>query len=151
MHPDIVAHQSRLNSTLAFARKLVDAEAQGHFARYICVLTSGFIEQAIRVHFGAYAQTHASPELVRFISKELETFQNPKVGKVIALLQKFSEDWAREVQRGIEGRISDHVDSIVARRHEIAHGKPSGLSLGTATEYMKSAFEFLEVICSKCA
>ena len=48
-----------------------------------------------------------------------------------------------------EGR-KDAIDSIMANRHLIAHGKNSGISLVRVKDYLEKSIEVIEFIENQC-
>ena len=103
-------------------------ELQSQWARYLCVLVSGFLETSICAIYGEFARRTASPYVANFVKCELGSFQNPKMGKIIELTRAFNSKWANELESKTAGKLKEAVDSIVANRHQIAHGRDVGIT-----------------------
>lgn len=112
-----------------------DAELQSHWARYLCVIVSGFLENAVEVLLVEYTSKRASEEIIQFVSRELGQFQNPKFGKIADVLGMFSSEWKKNVDVLTSEEIKDAVNSVVNNRHQIAHGQSTGISLATIRQY----------------
>ena len=128
-----------------------DAEIRSHWARYLCVLVSGFIEVSIRTLLSAYAEDKSGARVANFVEHELKGFQNPKMGKILDLVGAFSREWQEQVEDISDVELKDAVDSVVASRHQIAHGRTVGLSYVTIKKYYEgvvTAIENIETVIS---
>ena len=130
----------------------LDSELQSHWAKYLCVLTAGFIENALKEILMSYVRGKASPQVINFASSMLKQIQNPKAKRFKEKIGLFSQDWLNELVVFLEtdGR-GEAIDSIMANRHLIAHGKASNISLAQLKGYFNKSVEVvdkLEQICS---
>jgi len=123
-----------------------DPEIQAHFARYLCVLASGFLEVSVRSILTEYSKSRAVPEIANFVEESLDEFQNPKMQKILDWLRCFSAVWADEVERKTNGQLKDSVDSIVANRHQIAHGASVGVTPARVRAFYEDAVKVVEMI-----
>ena len=80
----------------------------------------------------------------------MERFQNPKMETVIQLVGAFSQDWADNLKTETRDQLKDHIDSLVANRNQIAHGKDVGLSHVRLNDYYQSAVKVIELIEEQC-
>jgi hypothetical protein len=116
----------------AFARApdhSADIELQADFAKYLCVLTSGYLESALCALILGYTQSRCSPEIASFVEKQLGPWTNPKTEKIIDLLGAFSQTWREDLTAYLVDERKDSVNSLVTLRHKIAHGESVGTSL----------------------
>ena len=128
-----------------------DDELLAHWARYLCILTSGFLEVSIREIYGEYARTKAAPNVANFVSDQLRRFQNPNMDKILRLTRSFSSEWGKNLENGTQGELKASVDSIVANRHNIAHGVPVGITYGAIKRYYENAKKVIDMIINQCA
>ncbi len=128
-----------------------DMELQAHWAKYLCVLVSGFIETSIRSIYGAYAKTRADQKVSRYVDHKLDSFQNPKMQRILDLTAQFSPDWERNLKNATEGEIKDAVDSIVANKNMIAHGESVGITYSRVESYYKNVLKVVELIDKQCS
>jgi hypothetical protein len=142
----ISQNKDRLDSLFEQAKQIKDAELLGHWSRYLCVLTSGFIETSIQTILLDYADKKAAPEISHFVSQQVKSFQNAKMEKILRLLEDFSPKIAEDVEAATEGELKDSVDSIVQNRHQIAHGQNTGISLVTVRKYYLNVVRVIEIV-----
>lgn len=127
-----------------------DAEMQAHWARYLCVLVSGFLENAVREIFTRYAREKAMPYVANYVENQLDRFQNPNMQRIFEIAGAFNPQWREELQKKTAGELGDSVDSIVNLRHQIAHGGSAGLSFVIMQTYYKNAKKVVEIINEQC-
>ncbi|MBI4638264.1 MAG: hypothetical protein HY727_18150 [Candidatus Rokubacteria bacterium] len=150
--PDVSRAKQRLDYVFDLAGKLPDEpEVLSHWARYLCVLVSGFLETSIRGIYGKYAQNKAAPNIARYVEVELDDFQNPNMPKILDLVGSFNPEWRIELEAASAGAPKEAVDSIVANRHNIAHGQTVGISLVRIRDYYQRAMKVLELIEEQCS
>jgi hypothetical protein len=118
--------------------------------RHLCVLTSGFLEVAVTEVLAEYATMRANPLVQRYVRKNLDQFQNPKLQKIVDLVSRFDPAWGMVFSQRVTAQQKDAVDSIVANRHLIAHGRQVGISLGNMREYYRGATQVVEVLAAVC-
>lgn len=128
-----------------------DLELQAHWARYICVLASGLLENAVAELYSDYVRRRASPSVAAFANATLTAVQTPKTQKLLDIAGRFESRWREELTLYVDsdGR-RDAIDSIIANRHLIAHGKNAGITLARLKEYLAKAIEVLEYIEEQC-
>ncbi len=125
-------------------------EFQAHWARYLCVLVSGYIEIAIPAVLSTYTSAQAGPFVISYVEKQLDHFHNPKFGRIIDLISAFNPAWADSIKTSSEGAIIDHVNSIVANRNQIAHGRDTGVTLVRVRDWFTSAKALIRSLESLC-
>lgn len=128
-----------------------DTDLQSHWARYLCILVSGFLETSVRIIYREYAKKKATPQVANFVEGKLEDFQNPKMEKILQLTGLFSKEWANELRLETEGELKDAVDSIANNRNQIAHGGSVGISYSQIKSYYDRAIEVIELIENQCS
>jgi hypothetical protein len=135
------------NKIAAFS---VEPELQSHWARYLCILVSGFLETSVRAIYSEYAKNKAAPYIVNYVEGRLGDFQNAKMEKILQLTRLFSREWESNLRDATEGNLKDAVDSIVINRHKIAHGEDVGISYVRIKEYYQAAIKVVELIEKQC-
>jgi len=133
------------------AATAADLELQAHWARYICVRSSGFLENAIEEIFGAFVRGAASQPVVNFATRALGRVQNPKAGRFIEIAESFKPSW----KAGLEGFLQDDgrdeaINSIMTNRHKIAHGEDSDITMARVIQYLNKSVKVLEFIEQQC-
>ena len=126
-------------------------ELQAHWARYLCVLAAGFIENALADVYSAYARSSSSPSISNYVEATLGKIQNPKANRFLETARAFNTDWEDTLRDFLDkdGR-REAIDSIMTNRHLIAHGKDSGISLVRVSEYLEKSVQVVEFIENQC-
>ena len=150
-NPEVARRQQRLNHVFSqissFAEHL---ELQAHWASYLCILVSGFLESSLRTIYAEYARHKSAPNVSNFVQRRLRGFQNPNMEAIIQLTSSFNPDWARDLKDATDGELKDAVDSIVANRHRIAHGESVDITYIRIKGYYAKTNEIIEFIENQC-
>lgn len=127
---------------------LDDAEKIGHWGRYACVTCTGYLEVALRLVIQNYVQSKATAEIAAYVVRDMEAVQNPKAERIVKVLRCFSDHWADAMDGyfAANPEVKDAIDSLMANRHLIAHGRPCSISLGRVTSYFEQADQAIEFI-----
>lgn len=137
--------RKRLDATFARApAPNADLESQADFAKYLCVLVSGFFENALVALLLDYAERRSAPEVVSFVDRKLDRWTSPKAEKIIDLFGAFSPDWRDALSNYLVDERKDSINSLVALRHKIAHGESVGTSLSQVRAHYKAILEVVE-------
>lgn len=144
---EVVRLKKRLDSTFArMPPPTSDIEVQADFARYLCVLVSGFFENAIIALILDFAQRRSAPEVTLFIEKQLDHWTNPNVEKICLLLGCFDPDWRKKAEAYLIDERKEGVNSLVALRHKIVHGESVGTSLSQVKAYYQTILNVVSFI-----
>ena len=130
-----------------------DIQLQGHWGRYLCVLAAGLLENGLREVYTEFARSAASPHVANFARKMLENIYNPKAQRFIETARAFDQRWARELEDFLENdgaARKNSIDSIMANRHQIAHGRTTSISVVRVRDYLDKAVEVIDFIESQC-
>lgn len=127
-------------------------EMQAHWARYICVLTSGFVENIVRDLYGQYVTKGSySPAVIRYAKKQLDGVQNPRSSRLIEIAAAFDPAWGRELNAFLALDYRDEaLNSIMSNRHLIAHGRSSHITVASVSAYLSKIVEVAEYIEGQC-
>lgn len=150
----IISQQlARINNLISSTNESTkeSLELQSHWAKYICVLTAGFLENAIAQVYSDFAK-QCSPEFIhRHISQYVSKIQNPKSTKFVEVAKSFKVEWGQELEIFIDDKgRSEAIGNIMKNRHLIAHGKSSQITLVQIKEYLKRSVEVLDFIEKQC-
>jgi RiboL-PSP-HEPN len=128
-------------------------ELQAEWARYLCVLSAGLLENAIKIIYSEFAKSKVSLPIANYISSNLSPIRSPKPQKFLETAAIFKEDWRLELENYLDdnGR-GDAIDSIMNHRHLVAHGKSrnSNITLTRLKDYLARCIEALEFIEEQC-
>lgn len=123
-----------------------EGEVQGHLSKHICVLASGMIENTVRECLTRFAYKRSEFNVQRYVESSLEGFQNPKWENITKLIGRFDEEWPEQLFQKIGEPAKDAINSVVANRHNIAHGRQGGPSLAVMKNYFKEIERFLNAL-----
>lgn len=127
-------------------------EMQAHWARYLCVLTSGYVENVVRDLYGQYVRkTSYSAPVIRYTTRQLDSVQNPRPEKLVQIAAAFDASWGRNLEEYLRQEYrSDAVNAIMSHRHLIAHGRSSNITVGQVNLYLGKVIEVAEFIEGQC-
>lgn len=123
-------------------------ELQGHWGRYACLLSAGYFEIALRLVIQKRVENKATPEIQRFVLQGMEAIQNPKAERFCKVIRSFSAEWGDQLDKYFldNAEVKEAIDSLMANRHLIAHGKPCSISVGRVSGYFKSGDKVIEYL-----
>ena len=124
-----------------------ELELQAHWAKYLCVLVSGVLENALVELYQDFSSRAASEPVANFAGSRLAKIQNPNADRFLQTARSFKISWGDELESFLEsdGR-KDAIDSVMNNRHQIAHGKSSGITVARVRSYLDKAEEVLDFI-----
>jgi len=126
-------------------------ELQAHWARYLCVLSAGFIENALTEVYTEYAKACSHINVANFVSAKLARVHNPKSSRFLETARGFDKSWEQGLDEFLSlGGRREAIDAIMSNRHLIAHGKDSGISLVRVKDYLGKSVEVVEFIENQC-
>lgn len=152
---EIAKQLQRLHNLIQKSNEVTDSniELQAHWAKYLCILSAGLIENALKEIYMEFAQTKVSKPVANFVSSNLSPIRNPKTQKFLDIAAAFNPIWKDELESYVKdnGR-EEAIDSIMNHRHLIAHGKhhDSRISLADIKEYLAKSIEVVEFIEEQC-
>lgn len=127
-------------------------EMQGHWAKYLCVLTSGFVENVVRIVYGEYVKKNSySSAVIRYATKQLEDIQNPRPDRLVKIASSFDASWGKQLESFLEQDFrAEAINSIISNRHLIVHGRNSSITVGQVKSYLGKIVEVAEFIEGQC-
>ena len=139
--------RSRIAATLTRAPlPTADPEVQSDFAKYFCVLVTGLLETALTALVLEVAQRRSAPEIARYVERHLDRWTNPNCEKIAQLLGDFSPGWRSSIEGYLVDERKDAVNSLVALRHQIAHGENVGTTLGQVKRYYATVIDVIDFV-----
>ncbi|MCA6502877.1 MAG: hypothetical protein IM585_11650 [Pseudanabaena sp. M135S2SP2A07QC] len=150
---EILRYQRELDDLFEKVSSLnSDPEMQSHWAKYLCVRVSGFLEVAVSTIYKKYAKNKASPFVVNYVERQLSSFQNPKMEKILNITRSFNPKWAEDIELELSKNteIKDSIDSIVEVRNKIAHGENIGITYSKMKGYYKNALKLVNLLEEQC-
>lgn len=141
--------KKRLDATFSRSpSSSTDFEVQSDFAKYLCVLVSGFFENAIVALVLDYVERRSAPEVATFVERQLDRWTNPNSEKISNLFGSFDTDWRLALEGYLIDERKDSINSLVALRHKIAHGESVGTSLSQIKAHYRVITEVVDYIAN---
>jgi len=102
-------------------------ETQAHSAKYLAVLVSGYLEQAIKEILLDYSTSGSRAQISRYIAETWPSSQNMSTKNIKTLLKKFDTKWSDDFSSWLdeEANRKGDINSIISWRNSIAHGQES--------------------------
>ena len=149
------AEVSRLKQQLDATFKRVknagqEPELQSDFARYLCVLVSGYIERAIVALVLEHAREKGAPTLQHFVERRTKKFANPNANRIQELLGDFDSSWQEKLWEFLDDEKKSAINSIVSQRNVIVHGGSSGITYYSISEYYQQAQRVIDRVAKLC-
>jgi len=116
-------------------------DLQAELAKLACILASGYLEVACEEIFSAYTEPRSNGSVGRYVNRHLRRLRNVKSERLLQLVGAFDPERRSEVEEEIRGRLADSINSIVANRNLVAHGRDVGLTLVRVKQYYDDARE----------
>lgn len=129
-----------------------DDEMRSHIAKYVCILCSGFLENAIHSVYSDYVKRETSSHsLISFATITLNKIQNPNSEKFRDIAKSFKPEWEPLLNSFLQDEErSSAVNYIIRDRHKIAHGKDSNITLTSIREYHNKTVQVIEFLENQC-
>jgi hypothetical protein len=98
---------------------------QTHNAKYLAVLVSGYLEQAVKELLLHYTNQGTRSQISKYVEKTWPISRNMKVNSIETILNQFDSKWGDEFQAWLseDDERKQHINSIVEWRNSIAHGQ----------------------------
>jgi hypothetical protein len=151
MSGESTRYKNKLDALFEKVKEIQDMELKSEWAKYLCVLVSGYLEVSIREIHVEYARRRADENVTNYVSKTLDGFLNPKMNKILELISMFNKQISDEIKLLTNGELAASVDSIVNNRHNIAHGRNTSLSYVNIKTYYDNVVKVVRLLKEKLA
>jgi len=138
--------RARLDATFTRIGSLSteDLEVHSDFARYLCVLVSGFVETALSELAAQHCRKRSAPTVSNYAQSKLARLQNVKSERLLKLMGSFEPKMRAEIEEFIDGPRKDALDSVVDLRNKIAHGESVAVTYIRIKDYYKRISEIID-------
>lgn len=153
--PDRQKYRTRIKSLIDKPPTASDGigselEVHAHWAKYTCVLISGFIEQAIKEIVLEHASATAAPRIRRYVEGTWPSSKNMRCDAISDILANFDDAWTVKFSIWIgEGERKKEINEIIKWRNDIAHGKESNttnVTISSVKTKFKIACELVDFL-----
>lgn len=149
---EVERQRQKLDATFKRASNIGgDAELLSDFARYLCVLVSGFLEQAVIELVLEHVRTRSDISIQRHVEQGLRRFTTANTQRIIELLGSFDSDWHIDLEKYLVDEYKDAVNSVIDLRHTISHGRSVGVTMARVQDYYVRVKHVVEHIADLCS
>ncbi|MYC47061.1 MAG: hypothetical protein F4X45_01835 [Chloroflexi bacterium] len=129
------------------SKMLADPDVQADYARYLCVLVTGYLERSVRKTILDFVDLHGNPRFSRYIEWSLRPARNMRAKEILDILKRFDDGWKLALEGKLTLRHREAIGSVYANRNKIAHGEDVDLAyrqIRADYDLVKEAVRFLE-------
>ena len=126
--------------------KIDDEEIKGHLAKYLCIKTSGLLENFIKSQIGDYVDICSSQPTAKFVKGKLKSFTNIDNKKLTGFLESFHQDWYETYNLSMNDKLKSALNSVISNRNNIAHGNPDSITFGNIKTYYIDIKEIIIIL-----
>jgi HEPN superfamily RiboL-PSP-like protein len=137
---------SRLDKVFISSRTITDDEIKSHYARYLCVLSSGYIEESVKIIIRNYTSGKGHPNILNYVEATTRNLTNLNSEKLGIFLNAFNNNWKDQFDSLVTDEEKASLDSIVANRNLIVHGQNVGISYVRVTAWHANVKKVIEKI-----
>lgn len=127
-----------------------DLEIRADFARYLCVLVSGYVENAVAELLMEHCRRTSGPGVQRFVEHRLERFTNPNAQRVGDLLGQFQTEWRSSFDTFVVDERKAALDSALNLRNSVAHGQSIGVTYSRIQGYYEQIKLVIGYVADLC-
>lgn len=126
--------------------KDVATDVSSDYAKFLTVLVAGCVETTVEDSVRVYAAGFSDARIGHYIGKKLDSFHNPIRENIISLFGDFGDDLRTAVKELLKPTESAALalQSVMANRHQIAHGSNSDVTLDQITQWYEDLAPLLE-------
>lgn len=134
-------YKSRITYLFNLYAKDSNTETQADNAKYLAVLVSGYLEQAVKELLLRYVSQGARPQISRYIEETWPISRNMNTSNINDILGQFNVAWSVDFLSWLEedDKRKSNINSIVRWRNGIAHGQESNTT-GVTLVSVRNAF-----------
>lgn len=125
-------------------------EVQAHWARYTCIVMSGYIEDSVKELFRAYTIERVPTTVFNYVSAQLKSFQTADTDKISELVSRFDKAWSESFTTFLTEERRAAVNSVVGNRHRIAHGLDVQVTMSQLSQWYPKVNEVIDYLKELC-
>lgn len=123
--------------------------AEANWAKYMCVLVSGYLEQSLKNICFYYAEKNSNELVLNYIEKTWPQSANMKIHKILEIIECFDCQWKMAFSEWIdENGYKKNINSLVQSRNDISHGNDANTNNVTILSVTQN-FEIVNDVLGK--
>lgn len=143
-------YRSRIDNLLkSYVAEDSSPEAQAHNAKYLAVLVSGYLEQAVKELLLQYASQGSRRQISRYVEETWPISKNMNTENIKTILGQFNSNWSDNFLEWLKDKDDrkNDINSVVSWRNSIAHGQESKTN-GVTLVSVRRAFSTISELVS---
>lgn len=148
MHYRIRNQISSLDALFMTAETISDEEIQAHFAKYLCVKTSGLFENYIKSQIGDFADSTSAQQISKHVKAKNKHFTNIDYRKLEGFINSFSPEWWENFEKQLNADLKSSLNSIISNRNNIAHGNTDSITFRNMKTHYKNMKRIISILDS---
>ncbi|MFA0018846.1 HEPN domain-containing protein [Vibrio splendidus] len=143
-------YRSRIDDLLkSYVAEDSSPEAQAHNAKYLAVLVSGYLEQAVKELLLQYASQGSRRQISRYVEETWPISKNMNTENIKTILGQFNSNWSDNFLEWLKDKDDrkNDINSVVSWRNSIAHGQESKTN-GVTLVSVRRAFSTISELVS---
>jgi len=146
MNVKVSYYIDRLDNLFQLADGISDDEVKGHFAKYLCIRTSGLIEVFFKTQLEDYVTDTSPLPIANYVNNRFKTFTNINSKKIHDLLEVFSPLWAEQYDNKMTEELTSSLNSVISNRNNIAHGNNDSISMPNVKIYYENVKDIILIL-----
>ena len=146
MDSRITRQISSIDSLFKTGEKVKEDEIQAHFAKYLCVKSSGLLENFIKWQIGDYVDACSSRPVAKYVKNKMKTLTNIDYEKLTNFLDSFNPDWTEDFKDKMNDELKSSLNSVVSNRNNIAHGNTDSITFSNMKKYYEAIKEVITIL-----
>ncbi len=143
------ATRARVDKVDSYIRRVslnADDFQQSVFAKWLVILTAGFVEKAVQDIITEYVGNRSNRQIADFSSKQISRYLSINVEKLDEILGGFSRQWVLDLKSTATSAQLEALNSVKNLRDVFAHGGENGVGWTTALNYWLEVKKLIENI-----
>ncbi len=156
MHQEIIDHQAKLQSLFDEVESLhnsgsINTDLFVQLTWYLCVRTSGFLENSMQIILLEYVQSKTSDIPTQSYVEQNLKFVSAQYDDILKTVRRFNEDWRILLRKNNVQQYKSVLNNLVENRNHIAHGRDSQITIQELQDYFSQIQDLVELLHNTCS
>ena len=155
MHQEILDRQAALQDLFDEVSRLqnsgaIDTDLAAQLTWYLCIRTSGFLENAVQVILLEYVQSKTvDVPTQNFVEENLMSI-TARYDVILGTVRRFNEDWRTQLRQNDVQKYKRVLNNLVKNRNLIAHGRDSKITIQELQSYFVEIKDLVRLLHRTC-
>ena len=142
----------RIRRVSRFCKKNIknhNEEVVADMVQYLCILAYLYFEQSIEYTISCYVEKNTNNQTIKnFVIEKSKEHRGLKPHELIGFLGQFSGKWKSSIKERFKEfyQESESLESLIASRNNVAHGRSIALTFNQIKEYRKQVNKIVKFI-----